>query len=143
MKKFITTFLATVLLAASAQACLGGNLLQVMTEDEETVIATYNINSGELLAQNKSYSIDSMNVYDQSVGEIHESICAGDEGHCKKLADVDRQDIVVRYSTYSQGKLVHGSRVIENVSVGAHAPISRGMSKGMLDLLNPIACAKK
>lgn len=143
MKTVIIAFLTTVLMSTLAQACPGGNLLQVMTEDDGVVVATYNIYSGELLAQNELFRIISINIYDQANEELGKSVCVGENGACTKLSDIENKDIIVKHQTYSQGHLLTGYRVIENANVGPHVVTTRGMAKGMLDLLTPIGCAKK
>ena len=143
MKKSILTVLAATLLATGAQACIGGTWLQITTSNNRTVIATYDITTGRMIALNRSYTIT-------GISEILENdhsrdICA--DGLCRQIDDIEQAPILVSYSRYDsrQRRTVKGAKVIANVTIGANAPVAKGMISAGADF-NPLtiqSCSKK
>ncbi len=145
-KKSLALSLVSVLLTSTAQACLGGSWLQI-TSGSKTVVATYDITSGRMLAINRSYAVNKISEIISSGPEGMQlrDMCA--DGQCRQIDDINNKDILVNYSRYDlkQRRTVKSVKIIKNVTIGANAPVKRGMIPPGTDF-NPLtvqSCSTK
>ncbi len=137
--KYTLSALLLCFFSSAAFACPGG-ILQVIGEinDDPVVVASYSIRTGKLLASNKSLHIHDVQVLNDN-NETEDTLCA--DGNCRQLSDVSNKNLLVTYSLFgTEGKL---TKVIRSVSLGANAPVAKGLSDPNPDLLSVLSCSKK
>lgn len=146
MLKKIIIATAILTIALPSFACVGGNLLQVIIDSngKQLVIATYNINSGRLLAKHENYEIKGV-VYNPEDSPAEEPLTSACEDEtCTKLIDLENANINFTLASKNNETGKDLQRVlIKNISIGKSAPTSRSKPKHDLNLLEPIACSKK